>query len=94
MSLAFRRVPACGTKVGYGHVADRAGHYWGEIGLPAYPDSPQGRELRDLRVRLGLSLRQACAALGLSAVDCSLLERGGAECDWEEAARRLREAKP
>ncbi len=47
-----------------------------EVVLPVYPDSPGGRELRALRLRLGLGLRKCASLLGITAVELSGLERG------------------
>lgn len=64
------------------------------IGVPEYPPHPRGRALRDLRVDLGLGLRQATAMLGLTAVELSALERGASTlepaAEWDRAEAVLR----
>lgn len=64
-----------------------------EVPLPTYPPSPDGKRLRNRRVALGLSLREAAIALGVRAVELSELERGAARLstaeEWNEAIRAL-----
>lgn len=64
--------------------------FHGDYEVDAFPPSPRGRALRDLRVELGQGLRETARALGLSAVQLSDLERGRATTDWDEIERRLR----
>lgn len=64
------------------------------VELPSYPaeDVSRGEALRSERVKLGLSLLAAAAALELEAADVSRLERGAATLskeDWAEALLRL-----
>ena len=64
-----------------------------EVPLPTYPPSPDGKRLREKRIAVGLSLREAAIVLGLSAVDLSMLERGAARLstakEWEDVFKRL-----
>jgi hypothetical protein len=76
---------------GFGHRLDGSPIYeWEE---DVYPPSPEGRRLRDLRIELGLGLRESCALLEITAVQLSSLERGRATCDWAQAERMLRDGK-
>lgn len=64
--------------------------------MPTYPPNPQGQMLRDLRVALHLSLREAAKALEITAVDLSAVERGskGIETDgWRWCVERLVDCK-
>lgn len=64
--------------------------FHGRYEVDDYPPSPRGRAVRDLRVELGLGLRDTAMALGLTAVQLSDLERGRATTDWDEVERRVR----
>ena len=79
-------VPSNGTSAAFAHVnrGDRP-HLWGPQSLPTYPDSPEGRALRVLRLRCDLGLREVAAALELTPSEVSALERGSATlapADW------------
>lgn len=89
--LNYRRVQPIGKRKVFGHIhySDRP-HEWGEIEIDDYPPSPEGKKLRNLRVQLGIGLREACRVLGLSAVELGYVERGGAVVDWAAAAKLLR----
>lgn len=80
--IAARKVEPIGTRTAYGHInrGDKP-HEWGEIQLPAYPDSENGRKLRARRIEIGLGLRDAAKLLGLSPVEASGLERGAYDTD-------------
>lgn len=62
--------------------------------LPVYPASPEGQELRRIRIELGISIRQAAELLGISAVMLGQLERGASrykyQSDWSAARVALR----
>ena len=92
--LNYRRVEPIGKRKIFAHIhhADRP-HEWGEIEIDDYPPSPEGKKLRDLRVQLGIGLREASRLLGLTAVQLSSVERGGAVLDWTEAAKVLRNSR-
>lgn len=92
--LNYRAVQPIGKRKAFGHVhyADKP-HEWGEIEIDDYPPSPEGEKLRGLRLRLGMGLREAAHALGLTAVQLSNVERGGAVVDWAEAANALRNSR-
>lgn len=94
MIKGYRLVPPCGMKSSIGHAntgPDSSRHAWGEIQIPDYPPSPRGRALKNLRTRLGLTLREASRRLGLRVVEYSRLEYGAAVVDnWDEAERILR----
>lgn len=47
--------------------------------VPVYPESPEADALRDLRVSRGVSVRDAAAACGLTAVEYGELERRKAQ---------------
>lgn len=59
------------------------------IDMDIYPDCPEARELRDLRVRRRLGVRQAARRLGIPPSKLYGLESGRYTCDWEEAKRLL-----
>lgn len=82
--IGYRPVEPVGKRTAFGHqnMGDRP-HVWGEIELDAYPESKEGRALRDFRTARQIGLREASAKLGISAVHLSNLERGAATCDWE-----------
>jgi hypothetical protein len=63
------------------------------VTIPEYPPSPGGEALRTLRVKLGLSLRDAARALGVTAVEMSGVERGSYRPEsWAGAAALLQDA--
>lgn len=89
--LRYEPIAPIGTETVYCHQnrGDEP-HVWGPLELPTYPPSPEGEALRDLRVELGLGLREAARVLGLSALELANLERGRARCEWYVAGARLR----
>lgn len=95
MIKGYRLVHPCGMKSSVGHAntgPDSSRHHWAEIQIPDYPPSPRGRALKNLRTRLGLSLREAARRFDLRVVEYSRLEYGAAVVDdWDEAERLLRE---
>jgi len=82
--IGMRRTQAF---VNRGHADDGTpiGHSFEEIDMPMYPDDARlaGRELREIRVALGLSLRDAARAIGISVAQVSDIERGRARCNKE-----------
>lgn len=79
--LATRPVEPTGTERHRVHVqrATPRGRVceWRDVDSPTYPPSPEGEELRRLRVRVAdLVLREAARRLGLSPAELSGLERG------------------
>ncbi len=58
---------------------------FGPVTQHVYPKSHRGEAVRSLRVSLGLSLRQVCSALQVSAFELSGLEQGRFTFDAEEA---------
>ena len=92
--LNYQDVQPIGTRRGrvhrnygyteYGNPDPRTGMY--EEDLPVYPDTHRegGRQIRDERVRLGLTLGEAALAANLTVVQLSKLERGHATCDHRE----------
>jgi hypothetical protein len=65
-----------------------------EIEMDKYPESPTGDLMRDLRVTLGIGLRDAARLLGLQAVELSGLEMGRLELvdpagGFQEVVRRF-----
>lgn len=79
--------------------ADGTGSFQ-QIGVPHYPESPQGRDLRMLRVACDLNLREAATLLNVpTVVDMSGLETGSRTFvnpeDWKRAEDKLlSNAKP
>lgn len=93
--LHFREVKPIGTHTGMGFVeySDPRRCSLEPITSPTYPDSPTGQLMRDLRVTLGVSLRDASKALGLAAAELSGLEMGRLELvdeagGFQEVVRR------
>lgn len=69
---------AVGTKrslVHLNHGPDKP-HTWEFMTIPVYPDSPDGKKLREVRIAKNITLRQAAKRLGISVTECSQLERG------------------
>lgn len=68
-------------------------HEWVELDMPVFPpdEVARGKRLRDLRMELDLTLRDAALAFGLRAGMTSELEHGGLTCDMDDAERRLRD---
>ncbi len=109
ISLKLIPVASNGSTVAFAHVnrGDHP-HLWGNQTLPAYPDSPEGRALRVLRLRCDLGLRDAAKVLELTPTDLSSLERGSATLDaaswcrvfvaladeWEQQCLRSNAAGP
>jgi DNA-binding XRE family transcriptional regulator len=91
--FGFRPVEPIGTRTAYAHVnrGDKP-HYWGPVEFPDFPPSPEGDALRELRMRLRVTLREAAQYLGLSAVDVSALERGAATAAWPEVFQAIADA--
>jgi len=94
--LALEPVEPTGTRSSMGFVDrdDGAGGLVGsfeEIETKVYPKG-DGDRVRELRVALNLSLRDAALALGLEPIEMANLERGSARCDFTELERRLRAA--
>lgn len=90
--LELVRVDPIGREVVpvFAHALDGTPVYEREVDV--YPLSQGGEALRRLRShRLGLSLREAAARLGISIVELSSLERGRLTCDWVVARRMLEE---
>lgn len=81
--LRYEPIAPIGTETVYCHqnTGDEP-HLWGALELPTYPPSPEGEALQELRMQLGLGVRDAAHALGLSVVEYCNLERGRARCDW------------
>lgn len=69
-------VEPIGTRTVRGFACRADGSAINEWTEPEYPDYPDGRALRQLRLDLQLILREAAAILGMSATDLSALERG------------------
>jgi DNA-binding transcriptional regulator YiaG len=59
---------------------------------PRYEKSLEGKELRNLRCNLGLSLAAAAARLSIEVSEVSGLEQGRFTCDWAKARELLRGA--
>lgn len=75
--FAVEAVAAIGKRTGPAFVSRRDGSCsYEDVTTPVYPESPRGELFRAHRVALGVSLRQAADALGLSAVEVSGLEHG------------------
>jgi hypothetical protein len=70
---------------------DIGGH--GPVELPEYPPTPEGELLRQTRVSLGYSLREAAAHMSLRPVELAALERGSlrflADAEWKAARLAL-----
>ena len=104
-ALKLERVEPIGTRrtqafVNRGHADDGTplNHSFEEIDLDVFPDDAvaAGRELREIRRMVGLNLREAAKALGISAMQVSELERGQARADRDavlDAYRRSAGAK-
>jgi hypothetical protein len=60
-----------------------------------YPPNPRADALRELRVKLGVGLRAAAKAMGLSAVELAEIERGESmfahDSSWAYAEAAIRE---
>lgn len=89
-TLKLEPVDPVGTRrsaafVNRGHAEDGAplNHSFEEIDVPVYPEGAvrEGREIREIRRMLGLSLRDMSRRLGISMTQVSDLERGAARCD-------------
>lgn len=69
-----------------------------EVTQSVYPDSPASSELREFRIRLGMSLGDAARTLGIKASRMSDLEHGRAAFsdpqDYQRAKDALRKASP
>lgn len=94
MKLPITKVEPIGTRKTFAHVhhADQDKHGFQWIDWPVYPREHQeaGQELRERRVDLDLSLREAADRLGIKPVELSGIERGeGYTCDVNEAIRLL-----
>lgn len=79
-----------GKRTVYGHVATTSGHAWGPIEIDDFGECPDAREFRCLRVSLGLGLRQAARALGLTPTQLSSVERGQCDADFAAMSDALR----
>jgi len=85
LNLALIPVASIGTEKALAHVNRGSRHHgWGMIDTPRWPDSPEGRALRVLRLVCDLGLREAAKVLGLSPSDLSALERGSATLSPED----------
>lgn len=92
--LHLRAVTPIGQKQGYGFACGPNGGGLALLTTDEYPPHPTGQLVRDLRVTLGIALRDASKALGLTAVELSSLERGSAELadevgGFQEVVRRF-----
>jgi len=63
----------------------------GRLRIPEHDKTKDGHALRERRIELKLSLRQAAEKLGITVVQYGGLERGVYTTDWNEARRRLEE---
>lgn len=91
-ALKLEPVEPVGTRrshafVNRGHADDGSpiNHSYEEIEMPVYPEDAvrEGREVREIRLMLGMSLRDMSRRLGISMTQVSELERGAARCDRE-----------
>jgi len=82
--VGYRPVEPIGKRVVYGHqnMGDQP-HVWGEMEINDYPESKNGRALRDFRTARQVGLGEAAKKLGISVVHLSKIEHGAATCDWE-----------
>jgi hypothetical protein len=88
--FAVEAVASTGKRTGPAFVSRADGSCsYEDLTVPTYPPSPRGELFRAHRVALGVSLRQAADALGLSAVEVSGLEFGryvfADAADWDRA---------
>lgn len=90
IDLEYEPVDPIGKETVYGHQHRADGnHVWGPFDVDKYPESREGKALRDLRVRLDLGWRDAARALHMSLLAYSALERGAAKCNWLVASEAL-----
>lgn len=96
-------VPRSGTRTAEGFMMSNDGRCTqGAITIPDYPRTPEAENLRGKRIQLGMTLRMAAAALGLTPVQLGEVERGQARpaspADWgrmmAQLERAAREVKP
>jgi hypothetical protein len=89
------RVEPVGEREVGAFVTCRDGCVYKVLRVPEYPAQSvaRGHGLRALRVDRGLSLREACALLGLQPIEMSALERGemtfGSEDEWRAAIAKV-----
>lgn len=90
-------VDPLGTQLGYAHVQRADGpHTWEQRQVPVYPSGTvaRGRQLREQRARLGVTMGELARHLGVSVADVSRIERGEAfieegQDEWDAAIERL-----
>lgn len=99
VKLTISKVAPTGTKKTIAFV-NRGGGRGGveEIELPVYPSQhvSRGEALRAVRVRSGLSLREAAQVLGISGVEMSSLEHGSCTVpdeEWASITEAIRKGK-
>lgn len=95
--MKIERVDPIGTKQGLAFVEhrDRTRSGVEVVEISSYPPSPKGAALRAARTALGLTLRDASRAAGLTAAEWCGLERGSYSVDdWSEPFAILERAKP
>ena len=86
-------VPPLGSRQTFGFVTREDGCGAERVTVHEYPPSPGGEALRTMRLKLGLSLREAATALGVRASEYSGIERGSARPEsWAGAASLMQEA--
>lgn len=96
--IKIERIRPIGTRLEYGFThnsVDMAS--FGVIEVPVYPPREAGAtEARKARMEAGLFVRDAAAALGLSVLDMSYLERGMARpappSTWDDVIAAYRAA--
>lgn len=97
--LAFVTRSCCGPDGKGPCQAHREGLRCGVGYIPVYPDPEpgevkRGKQLRELRRSLGLTLGDVSKTLGIDLTDASELERGAATVDnWDELYEALKSAR-
>lgn len=96
MAYTFYNVAPIGDTNIRGSIVNCRSYRVGHTRVAVYPPSPNGARLRELRISLGFSLRQAAIAMELRSCDLSDLEMGrkglSVLSDWTDAEARLRNA--